>query len=73
MGVEDVGGDLSPASLYYNIISDGVILKDNLRVSGLTGEWLRNLLKQHSCRAGEVFLLAVDREGNTRFVRKEKR
>lgn len=70
---EDVGGDLSPASLYYNIISDGVILKDNLRVSGLTGEWLRNLLKQHSCRAGEVFLLAVDREGNTRFVRKEKR
>lgn len=70
---EDVGADLSPAGLYYNIISDGVVLKDNLRVSGLSRDWLRNLLKRHGCRAGEVFLLAVDREGNTRFVRKEKR
>ena len=70
---EDVGADLSPAGLYYNIISDGVVLKDNLRVSGLSRDWLRNLLKRHGCRAREVFLLAVDREGNTRFVRKEKR
>ncbi len=70
---EDVGADLSPAGLYYNVISDGVVLTDNLRVAGLDKRWLRAALKQRGCRAGDVFLLAVDRDGNTRFVRKEQR
>ena len=67
----DLGLPLSPASLYYNVIADGVILRDNLRQAGFDRDWLRAELAQRGVRAGDVFLLAVNSEGTVRFVGRE--
>ena len=69
----DLGAALSPAGLYYNVISDGVVLPENLRRAGLDRAWLKQELARRCCRVGEVFLLAVDGNGRTRFVKRERR
>ncbi len=69
----DLGAALSPAGLYYNVISDGVVLPENLRRAGLDRAWLKQELARRRCRVGEVFLLAVDGNGRTRFVKRERR
>ena len=68
----DVGAVPSPAGLYYNVISDGVVLRENLRAAGLDGSWLRAELARRGVRARDVFLLAVNEEGSVRFVEREK-
>lgn len=70
---QDVGAELSPARLYYNLISDGVLLPRNLRAAGLDRAWLKQELSRRGCRVRDVFLLAADGTGNTRFVRRERR
>ena len=69
----DVGADLSPAGLYYNVIEDGVLLRDNLRAAGLDEPWLRAELARRGARARDVFLLAANEAGEVRFVGRERR
>lgn len=69
----DAGAALSPARLYYNVISDGVVLKDKLRQAGFSRDWLQKELKSRGCTVRDVFLLAVDSRGKTQFVRRETR
>lgn len=69
----DAGAPLSPARLYYNVISDGVVLKDKLRQAGFSRDWLQKELKSRGCTVRDVFLLAVDSRGKTQFVRRETR
>ena len=64
----DVGASLSPAGLYYNVIADGVVLRDNLRAAGLDGAWLKKELGRRGVRARDVFLLAVNEARDVRFV-----
>lgn len=68
---EDVNAELSPAMLFYHVISDGVILKENLKRAGCSMQWLREQLSQRGVSLREVFLLAVDQVGTVRFVRRE--
>ena len=68
---QDVGASLSPAGLYYNVVADGVVLQENLRMAGFDESWLKRELQLRSCQAKEVFLLAVNAQGETRFVRKQ--
>ncbi len=70
---KDVKAPLSPAGLYYNVIADGVVLKDNLRTAGLDQDWLDRELKHRGVRVKDVFLLAVHPSGQTQFIRKERR
>ena len=64
----DVGAVLSPAGLYYNVIEDGVLLRDNLRAAGLDEPWLRAELARRGARVRDVFLLAVNEAGEVRFA-----
>jgi uncharacterized membrane protein YcaP (DUF421 family) len=69
----DVGAKRSQAKLYYNVISDGIVLRNNLRQAGFDEAWLRKELRKQKCRQRDVFLLAVDRFGEVQLVKKEKR
>lgn len=69
----DVGAKRSPAKLYYNVISDGIVLRNNLRQAGFDEAWLRKELRKQKCRQRDVFLLAVDRFGEVQLLKKEKR
>ena len=66
----DVGATLSPAALFYNVITDGVVRGDNLKAVGLDREWLQTTLQSRGLRVRDVFLLSVDRNQNVRLVRK---
>ena len=59
------------AELPYTLITDGVVLKQNLRAAGLDMDWLRDRLRKEGCRAREVFLMTADRSGAVQFIRKE--
>ncbi|MBR6377819.1 MAG: DUF421 domain-containing protein [Oscillospiraceae bacterium] len=69
---EDLGLAKEDGGLYYHVISDGVVLPDNLRQLGLDRTWLKKQLADQGLRAKDVFLLAVNRQGSQRLVRKEK-
>lgn len=68
----DLGAACPPARLFYNVISDGVVLSENLRAAGLDRAWLKQELARRGVIPREVFLLAVDGAGAVRFVRKER-
>jgi len=66
--------DLTPqdVGLPLVIINDGRLLEHNLKLRGLNDDWLRRQLKAGGvshCR--DVFLLTVDEQNRTYFVRKE--
>lgn len=69
----DVGAKRSAAKLFYNVISDGVLLRDNLRLAGFDEVWLKQQLRAQACKQREVFLLAVNSSGKIQLVKKEKR
>ena len=68
----DLGLAKEDGGLYYHVISDGVVLPDNLRQLGLDRTWLKKQLADQGLRAKDVFLLAVNSQGSQRLVRKEK-
>lgn len=54
------------------LISDGHILKKNLRITGRDQTWLdRQLKKQHCSSPAQVFLLTVDEQGQVYCAKKE--
>ncbi len=66
--------DLSPpdVGLPLVIINDGRLLERNMELRGLDEHWLKKQLKAGGVsRTQEVFLLTVDEQGRTYFVRKE--
>ena len=70
---KDVGAKHSSADLYYNVISDGVVLRDNLRMAGFNELWLKQTLQKQNCKKQEVFLLAVNKHGSIQFIKRERR
>lgn len=69
---EDLGAARSPAGLYYNLITDGSIRRENLQAAGLDAAWLRAQLRSRGLTRRELFLFSVDQAQNVRIVRKEK-
>jgi uncharacterized membrane protein YcaP (DUF421 family) len=69
----DLCTELSPVGLSYNLISDGVVLRDNLRQAGRGEAWLRAELARRGLRAKDVFLLSTDGSGAIRIVLRQKR
>lgn len=60
----------SPAQLRYTLISDGIVLWDNLQRCGLDRAGLRKALA--GIRVKDVFLLTSDPEGKLELTRREK-
>lgn len=58
----------------YILISDGTVLRENLRKCGKTEEWLRAECRRHGVKSPEqAFLLTCDKAGNVYFAKREKR
>ena len=54
------------------IVRDGVVLTENLKIRGLSDQWLREVLAQRSLTCPEqVFLLTVDELGHIYCAPKE--
>ena len=70
---KDLGLQAKPAALPCILISDGVVLRDNLPIVGYNRARLQKELRDRGLRAGDVFLMAVDGNGKITFIPREKK
>ena len=57
--------------LPITLISDGHLLKDNLRLSGRDERWMRKILGDYRSTVAGTWLLTVDKAGNVLWIGKE--
>ncbi len=69
---KDAGITTQKQSLPVTVITDGYLCKDNLPLVNITEKWVEKFLKKKSVRLSQVWLLTVDREGHTVFLKKER-
>ena len=62
----------SDGSLPITVISDGKLLRDNLKKAGRDEKWLKKTLSTHKTTVEKTWLLTVDGEGNLQFFPKEE-
>ena len=67
----DAGLSARPQYLPITIISDGKLLRQNLRVAGKDEAWLHRTLKSKSATLETTWLLTVDKGGSIIFYGKE--
>ena len=63
-----------PAKKQYlplTIVSDGVLLDENLKKAGKTSDWLEKILQSHDAQIKNTWLLTVDAGDRIVFYRKE--
>ncbi len=68
----EAGIRVKQQSLPVTIISDGILLEENLSMIGKDRPWLTEVLKSKGCSLSGTLLLTVDASGKVFFVRKEK-
>ena len=57
--------------LPITIVSDGVLLDENLALSGRDGDWLRKTLGDYRATVAGTWLLTVDKTGHVLWLGKE--
>ena len=57
--------------LPVTIISDGVLMADNLHLSGRDENWMRQILGNYRATVAGTWLLTVDKAGNVLWIGKE--
>ena len=69
---KDLNVSVTDAGLPLVLINDGRLISNNLKRRGLDENWLQKQLAQRKVsRVQEVFLLTVDEQGQTYFIRKD--
>ncbi len=68
----EAGIRVKQQSLPVTIVSDGILLEDNLRIIGKDRPWLMGVLRNKGCSLSGTLLLTVDASGKIFFVRKER-
>lgn len=69
---KDLGVCVPDAGLPLVLINDGRLISDNLRRRGLDENWLHKRLEEYQVSGvDKVFLLTVDEQNQTYFIRKE--
>lgn len=68
----DAGVSAAEQSLPVTVISDGRVLKENLKKAGKNAAWLDKQLRNRKSTVRETFLLTVDGQNQVFFVKKEK-
>lgn len=69
---DDMDIPVSDTGLPLVLINDGRLISTNLKRRGLDENWLKKCLAEHKVNhVREVFLLTVDEQNQTYFVRKE--
>jgi uncharacterized membrane protein YcaP (DUF421 family) len=61
-----------PASLPITIISDGKLIRDNLKKAGKNEKWLQKTLSQNKATLKETFLLTVNGYNGICFYKKDR-
>ena len=56
---KDAGVSVKPVRLPVTIIEDGVLLNENLTLSGKDAAWVLDTLRQHDAKVEDTFLLAL--------------
>ena len=67
---KDAGITTGQQSLPVTVISDGKVLRDNLKKAGKDELWLQKQLKHRHCKIKDTFLLTVDGQNQVYFVKK---
>ncbi len=68
----EAGIEVKQQSIPVTIISDGILLEENLSLVGKDRNWLMEVLRNKRCTLSQTFLLTIDGLGKIFFVRKEK-
>ena len=68
---KDAGIQARKQYLPVTIISDGYLLRENLRISGRDETWLRKTLGDYRATVAGTWLLTVDRTGDVLWLGKE--
>ena len=55
----DAGIKVKPQEIPLTIIEDGVLLQQNLRLSGKDSQWVRSALREKNAKQEDTFLLAL--------------
>ena len=71
-GAKDLSVRVKALRLPVTLVSDGRVIRENLRAAGRDEAWLRETLRQLGCTAREVYLLTVDSGGTLYFAKKER-
>ena len=69
---KDAGIQAKPQYLPVTIISDGVLLQQNLHISGKDVSWVQKVLKERHATLQETFLLTVDKADQIYWYPKEE-
>ena len=57
--------------LPVTVISDGILMEDNLRLTGKDESWMRKILGNYRATVAGTWLLTVDKAGNVLWIGKE--
>lgn len=68
---KDTGTPVKEQYLPVTLISDGVLLKDNLQLTGKDATWVRRILGQHGATVAGTWLLTVDKADHVVWMGKE--
>ena len=69
---KEAGIQVKKQHLPFTIISDGVLLEENLRKAKKDAAWVEKVLQQHRASIRDTWLLTVDGGDRVLFYRKEK-
>lgn len=69
---QDAGKKPQTQAFPVTVISDGKVLRDNLRVLGVDDQWLQRQLSGQRLSASEIFLLTATKTGTVHLVKKEE-
>ena len=58
--------------LPFTIIGDGYLYRENLTAAGKDDRWVQKVLEEHKAKLQDTWLLTVDGEDRTIFLRKEE-
>ena len=67
----DAGVEAKKQELPYTVISDGQLLKKNLRLAGKDEVWLGDYLHARGCGRQDVLLLTLTPGGKTHLIRRQ--
>lgn len=68
---KDAGIQASNLSYPITLVSQGHLLKENLRLCGKTAEWVQSVLKEKGANIENTWMLTLDTHGKLGFVPKE--
>ena len=67
----EAGITTQPQHLPLTVISDGVVLPENLQKAGKNAQWLQKQLKKQNATLQDTWLMTVDAGNTVQFYRKE--